>query len=78
MKVLFTRKIAGENFTFYGNKMLWDNNFKTYYTATSEPNCFGYPNTIMLNKNNTYALDRYIAPYKLRLLERIATKKGLL
>ena len=71
-KLIKTRKFNKEKYNFYLKDMIFNNETVYYISCETPSNCFGYPDTILLNsKNQAYTLHRYLQPWILNKIELI-------
>ena len=83
---LYTRKHSGKEYKFFANVPQWKGEkgicgveIEPYVSVTTDPNCFGYTDTILLSSSGqAYGVDRYhpksVLEKLARQMERALTK----
>ena len=72
-----TRKYAGEEYKFFINEPEYAGEvgicgieIEPYVSVETPENCFGYSDTVLLNKGKAYTLNRYLPRWILKKVEQ--------
>ena len=72
-----TRKYAGEEYKFFINEPEYAGEvgicgieIEPYVSVETPENCFGYSDTVLLNKGKAYTLNRYLPRWILKRVEQ--------
>lgn len=72
-----TRKYNKEEYKFYlnepsyiGEKGIFNVEIEPYVSVDTPANCFGYSDTVLLNRGSAYTLERYLPRWILKKIEK--------